>query len=49
MIKLLEQAYSRTRQQKIHEIASSLLLQDNGKDNILTTYLNLLPFPYGRQ
>ncbi len=49
VIKLLEQAYSRTRQQKIHEIASSLLLQDNGKDNILTTYLNLLPFPYGRQ
>lgn len=48
VIKLHEQAYQRSWQQKIHEIGSAVLLQKNGKDAILTTYLNLLPFPYGR-
>lgn len=49
LVKLIEQAYTRTWQQKVHEIASAILLQQNGKDLILTSYLNLLPFPYGRQ
>ncbi len=49
VIKLIEQAYKRWRPQKFHEVASALLLQSNGKDAILTAYLNLLPFPYERR
>ena len=49
MVKLHEQAYHRSWKQKIHEILSAVLLQSNGKDAILTAYLNSLPFPYGRR